>query len=468
MQRLHLRGGATVRNERPRGHPRVRARRHDEAGGRRARDAGGGARGAPSACVSARWPRPTAGDGSSTMVRADYEAGTSYLAHRSRGRSRPSSARPRALGRQGGPACTRASSSGGGDGGRRPGRLSTGRRAGGHARLRCACVSVGRGSTPPRRGVPVSRGRGLRRARGRLPCGTRCSRRSRRRSSRSRVTCRRSRRGAWRRRRPEVTLFPRPLARRRAPGRRRAAKLGLGDEQSSVVRRAAQLGLGRIGVPNRVWDKPGPLTTAEWEQVRLHAYHTERVLVRSLCSPQRRSSQDASRAAGRRRLPPRRHGGVDPPRRPPPRSCGRLPGPHGAAPASRGGRARAGRDGGRGDGRGRSARSGGRERVRDAAGVALRRGRTSAPWPAGLTDREVEVLRLLARGLSKKGGSRGSSSSRRAPCTRTPCTSTRSWASRRGPGSPCSRWSTASCDPDRPPREIHRTMDTAGPRVVLA
>jgi ATP/maltotriose-dependent transcriptional regulator MalT len=40
--------------------------------------------------------------------------------------------------------------------------------------------------------------------------------------------------------------------------------------------------------------------------------------------------------------------------------------------------------------------------VCDAAGVALRRGRTSAPWPAGLTDREVEVLRLLARGLSKK------------------------------------------------------------------
>ena len=40
--------------------------------------------------------------------------------------------------------------------------------------------------------------------------------------------------------------------------------------------------------------------------------------------------------------------------------------------------------------------------VCDAAGVSLRRGRASAPWPAGLTDREVEVLRLLARGLTKK------------------------------------------------------------------
>jgi DNA-binding CsgD family transcriptional regulator len=40
--------------------------------------------------------------------------------------------------------------------------------------------------------------------------------------------------------------------------------------------------------------------------------------------------------------------------------------------------------------------------VCDAARASLRRGRVSAPWPAGLTDREVEVLRLLARGLTKK------------------------------------------------------------------
>src|SRR5690606_5636456 len=30
-----------------------------------------------------------------------------------------------------------------------------------------------------------------------------------------------------------------------------------------------------------IWDKPGPLTSTEWEQVRLHAYHTERILDRS-------------------------------------------------------------------------------------------------------------------------------------------------------------------------------------------
>jgi HD-GYP domain-containing protein (c-di-GMP phosphodiesterase class II) len=36
--------------------------------------------------------------------------------------------------------------------------------------------------------------------------------------------------------------------------------------------------LGRIGVSNRVWAKPGPLTTSEREQVHLHAYYSERIL----------------------------------------------------------------------------------------------------------------------------------------------------------------------------------------------
>ncbi|MPZ73740.1 MAG: HD domain-containing protein [Nitriliruptorales bacterium] len=38
--------------------------------------------------------------------------------------------------------------------------------------------------------------------------------------------------------------------------------------------------LGRVAVHPRVWQKPGPLSADEWEQVRLHAYHTERVLDR--------------------------------------------------------------------------------------------------------------------------------------------------------------------------------------------
>jgi HD-GYP domain-containing protein (c-di-GMP phosphodiesterase class II) len=36
--------------------------------------------------------------------------------------------------------------------------------------------------------------------------------------------------------------------------------------------------LGRIAIPNRIWEKTAPLTSVEWEQVRLHPYHSERML----------------------------------------------------------------------------------------------------------------------------------------------------------------------------------------------
>ena len=39
--------------------------------------------------------------------------------------------------------------------------------------------------------------------------------------------------------------------------------------------------LGRVVVHTGIWQKPGPLTPDEWEQVRLHPYHTERILSRS-------------------------------------------------------------------------------------------------------------------------------------------------------------------------------------------
>lgn len=51
---------------------------------------------------------------------------------------------------------------------------------------------------------------------------------------------------------------------------------------TTVVRRAALVhDLGRVAIGARTWQKPGPLTQDEWEQVRLHPYHTERVLARS-------------------------------------------------------------------------------------------------------------------------------------------------------------------------------------------
>lgn len=39
--------------------------------------------------------------------------------------------------------------------------------------------------------------------------------------------------------------------------------------------------LGRVAVTASIWGKDGPLTADEWEQVRLHPYNTERVLSRS-------------------------------------------------------------------------------------------------------------------------------------------------------------------------------------------
>ena len=56
---------------------------------------------------------------------------------------------------------------------------------------------------------------------------------------------------------------------------------GLSGEAVTELRRAALVhDLGRTGVPNTIWDKPGPLTDAEWERVRLHPYYAERMLAR--------------------------------------------------------------------------------------------------------------------------------------------------------------------------------------------
>jgi HD-GYP domain-containing protein (c-di-GMP phosphodiesterase class II) len=61
-----------------------------------------------------------------------------------------------------------------------------------------------------------------------------------------------------------------------------AAPCGIDEAGVTAIRRAALLhDLGRVAVHPRVWARPGPLTADEWEQVRLHPYHTERVLSRS-------------------------------------------------------------------------------------------------------------------------------------------------------------------------------------------
>jgi HD-GYP domain-containing protein (c-di-GMP phosphodiesterase class II)/DNA-binding CsgD family transcriptional regulator len=61
-----------------------------------------------------------------------------------------------------------------------------------------------------------------------------------------------------------------------------ARHAGLPEADCITLRRAALVhDLGRNGVPNTIWDKPGPLTTGETERVRLHSYLTGRVLHRA-------------------------------------------------------------------------------------------------------------------------------------------------------------------------------------------
>lgn len=59
-------------------------------------------------------------------------------------------------------------------------------------------------------------------------------------------------------------------------------QMGLGRAELDDLEVAALLhDVGRVAVSNRVWEKRGSLSGPEWEQVRLHAYHSERILAGS-------------------------------------------------------------------------------------------------------------------------------------------------------------------------------------------
>jgi DNA-binding CsgD family transcriptional regulator len=61
-----------------------------------------------------------------------------------------------------------------------------------------------------------------------------------------------------------------------------ASAAGLNTEATQLLRQAALVhDIGRVAVPNAIWDKPGPLSVLERESVRLHAYYTERILFRA-------------------------------------------------------------------------------------------------------------------------------------------------------------------------------------------
>lgn len=180
-----------------------------------------------------------------------------------------------------------------------------------------------------------------------------------------------------------------------------APGLGLGAEEADLARRAALVhDLGRLGVPNTVWDKPGPLTPAELERARMHVYLGERMLSSSpALVPLAEIAVEHHERLDGSGYPRGLDGGEI-------SVSGRLlaaadcyqariePRPHRPAQSSEEAAAGLREEVGAG-----LLDSGAVEAVLAAAGHAVPRRRQ---WPAGLTTREVEVLRLLARGMTNK------------------------------------------------------------------
>ena len=179
------------------------------------------------------------------------------------------------------------------------------------------------------------------------------------------------------------------------------ARLGLSEAELRMLRRAALVhGFGRLGVSNSIWDKRGPLGAGEWERVRIHPYLTERMLHQSRAlaplgaiAVQLRERLDGSGyprgltgAAIAR--PARILGAADA------YQAMREPRPHrpALAPDQAAAALRADVKAGR-------LEADAVEAVLGAAGHRVSRRREG---PAGLTRREIEVLRLLARGLSNR------------------------------------------------------------------
>jgi HD-GYP domain-containing protein (c-di-GMP phosphodiesterase class II) len=180
-----------------------------------------------------------------------------------------------------------------------------------------------------------------------------------------------------------------------------ARTYGLPDDDARLVRQAGLVhDLGRLGVSNAIWDKPGPLTAPELERVRLHPYLTERMLASSPALAAlgaiavqhherldgsgypRGLAGDALTPAGRILAAADAYQAMTQPR------------PHRDARTPAEAAAEVRRDVGRAllDG----------DAVEAVLGAAGHRVRHRRERPGGLTSREIEVLRLLVRGLSNR------------------------------------------------------------------
>ena len=177
--------------------------------------------------------------------------------------------------------------------------------------------------------------------------------------------------------------------------------LGLDHGDVRTLRRAGLMhGLGRLGISNAIWDKPGPLGAGEWERVRLQPYLTERMLQQSpplrsigALAAQLRERLDGSgyprgATGGTVGLPARVLAAADV------YQAMVEPRPHRTARAPDDAAIELRREAGAGRLDGDAV-----EAVLVAAG---HRAKARAERPGGLTAREIEVLRLVARGMSSK------------------------------------------------------------------
>jgi len=183
--------------------------------------------------------------------------------------------------------------------------------------------------------------------------------------------------------------------------RQAAASLGMSpDEQRIVMRAGLAQGLGRLGVSNSIWEKRGPLGAGEWERVRLHPYLTDRMLRQSqalaplgaIVAQHRERLDGSGYPQGLSRGAIARGalilGAADA------YQAMREPRPHRQALSADDAAAELRREAtaGRMDG----------YVVEAVLAAAGHRAASRPDGPAGLTRREVEVLRLVARGLSNK------------------------------------------------------------------